>query len=94
MANAGSRPSSRHCSSNDSDAVRPDYSLLAAHEQAKLYRIVHEILLAYCGSWAKVSAVPMMSIYERLLGWRKNLPVEIRDADSEDEALPHLLFLQ
>lgn len=88
----GSR--SRRHSHTDGDDLRPDYSLISACEQAKLYRIVHEMLLAYCGSRGKVVVLPLLSIYERLLSWRKDLPISIRDVRAEDEAPPHQLFLQ
>lgn len=90
----GALSQSRRRSQSEGDAARTDYNLKSAYEQAKLYRIVHEILLSYCGSRGNVSGSQMISIYERLLDWKEGLPTKEPDPDSEEEAPPHLLFLQ
>ncbi|KAL8718909.1 MAG: hypothetical protein Q9225_004012 [Loekoesia sp. 1 TL-2023] len=89
----GSLSQSARNSQSESDDARLDHNLKSAYQQATLYRIVHEILLSYCGSRGQVSGSQMISIYERLLDWRKGLPPEEPDPDSEEEAPPHLLFL-
>lgn len=90
----GDPPRPRRDSSTDGDSMKPGYSLISAFEQAKLYRIVHEILIAYCGIGGVVSVESIMPVYERLLSWKRELPMAISHTDSEAEAPPHLLFLQ
>ncbi|KAL8838753.1 MAG: hypothetical protein Q9170_002002 [Blastenia crenularia] len=81
-AGALSKSPQEHSQSNR-DAIRPDHGLKSAYEQAKLYRIVHEILLSYCGSRGKVSGSHMILIYERLLNWKRELPRDPSDAGPE-----------
>ncbi|KAL8941360.1 MAG: hypothetical protein Q9216_002299 [Gyalolechia sp. 2 TL-2023] len=83
----------RRRSQSDSCTVRPAHYLRTAYEQAELYRIVHEILLSYCGSRGKVSGSDIVLIYERLLGWKKDLPTETPNAGAEDEGSNPGLFL-
>ena len=73
---------------------RPSYLVVTAFEHAKLYRIIHETILVFCGSRGKVSAHHMLLIYERFLEWKERLPTPLADVDVQDEALPHALFLQ
>ena len=68
--------------------------MATAHENAKLYRIIHETILAFCGSRGKVSAHQLLVIYERYLGWKEHLPPSLSDVDGEVESLPHAIFLQ
>lgn len=77
----------------DSDV--PDHlslSVMTASEHAKLFRTVHESILAYCGSRGKVSAQKLLEIYERYMAWKDELPPALRDLDNDP--LPHVLFLQ
>lgn len=77
----------------DSDtSERPGLSVMTASEHAKLFRIAHETILAYCGSRGKVTGRRLFDVYERYLTWKDNLPPEIRDVDNDP--LPHVLFLQ
>ena len=71
---------------------RPGYTILTIAEQAKLYRIVHETILVYCGNHGKVSARSLAELYNRFLSWMERLPIELRLKDSDP--LPHVLFLQ
>ncbi|KAL9594951.1 MAG: hypothetical protein Q9219_006731 [cf. Caloplaca sp. 3 TL-2023] len=87
------RPARGQQVQDEVDGVQTDDCLSSAYQQAKLYRIVHEVLLSYCGSRGKVSGSEMISIYERLLNWKKELPTETKDAGNEDEGPHHLLFL-
>lgn len=87
-------PARRHSSSDSDGSEGGDYSLTSAYELAKLYTLVHEITLAYCGARGKIAVERMISIYDRLLTWRRQLPQGLRDPVAEDEAAPHLLFLQ
>ncbi len=68
--------------------------MVTAHEHAKLYRIIHETILVFCGSRGKVSAHHMLLIYERFLGWKEGLPPSLSDVNEEVQPLPHVLFLQ
>ena len=73
---------------------RPSYSLLAAYEQAKLNRIIHETIKLYCGSMGRITAMSTLKVYERYLNWEHNLPRRIGIFGVEDEILPHVIFLQ
>ena len=71
---------------------RTGHRLLTSGEHAKLYRIVHETILVYCGSRGKVTAKGLAGLYERYLSWMEKLPIELKIDDSDP--LPHVLFLQ
>ena len=71
---------------------RPGHRLLTSGEHAKLYRIVHETILVYCGSRGKVTPQGLAGLYERYLSWMEKLPTELKIDDSDP--LPHVLFLQ
>lgn len=71
---------------------RLSYSAVTAAEQAKLFRIVHETVLIYCGSRGKVNALHLLDVYESYLMWRDALHPEIRYTDNKP--LPHVIFLQ
>lgn len=71
---------------------RQGFSLLTASEHAKLFRIVHESILVYCGSRGRVSARALLDLYKRYVNWKANLPPDLRNLESEP--LPHVLFLQ
>ncbi|KAL8649438.1 MAG: hypothetical protein Q9210_004393 [Variospora velana] len=86
------RPQSQRHSPTGSDT--DGYSLASAYEQAKLHRMVHEIALAYYAIRGKFAVELMILIYDRLLSWRRELPVGVRDPVIEDDGSPHLLFLQ
>lgn len=71
---------------------RPSYSMLTATEHARLFRIIHETILVYCGSRGRVSARALLDLYERYVDWKEHLPPPLRV--QEAEPLPHVLFLQ
>ncbi len=71
---------------------RLSQSVVTASEHAKLFRTVHESILAYCGSRGKVSAQKLLDIYERYMAWKDGLPHALRELDNDP--LPHVLFLQ
>ncbi len=77
-----------------SESRRPSYLLSTANEHARLYRIVHETILVFCGNRGRVSAHHMLLIYERFLEWKERLPAPLAGVDGDGEALPHALFLQ
>ena len=71
---------------------RKSFATLTACEHAKLYRIVHECILVYCGSRGKVSANSVLDLYHRYIVWKDGLSPDLRSV--EDQPLPHILFLQ
>lgn len=82
-----------HKQPGDNDSpVRKGLSVMTASEHAKLFRIVHETILVYCGSRGRVRAHHLLDIYGRFLSWKNGLPPELLDVI--DEPLPHVLFLQ
>ena len=76
------------------ESRRPSYLVSTANEHAKLYRIIHETILLFCGTRGKVSSHHMLVIYERFLEWKERLPPPLADVDGDGGALPHALFLQ
>ncbi|KAL6718992.1 hypothetical protein ACLMJK_003227 [Lecanora helva] len=70
---------------------RAGYASMTAAEHSKLFRIVHEAILVYCGSRGIVTAHHILDLYKGYLMWRDELPSEIRDIDHEP--LPHVIFL-
>ena len=66
--------------------------MLTASEHARLFRIIHETILVYCGSRGRVSARALLDLYERYVDWKEHLPSDLRLQESEP--LPHVLFLQ
>lgn len=73
---------------------RPSYALRTAFEHAKLFRIVHETILTYCGHNGRVSAFDVSLLYDRYLGWMEDLPELMRAGGGNEDVLPHVLFLQ
>jgi len=73
---------------------RPSYTVLTASELAKLYRIIHETILLYCGTKGKVSAHHLIKVYERFLAWKEELPSQLSQVADDHSALPHALSLQ
>lgn len=74
--------------------MRPSNALEVASSHAKLFRLVHETILIYCGSHSKVSAEQLLKLYERYLHWKDNLPPAIAAVELSVEPMPHVLFLQ
>lgn len=73
---------------------RPDYAALTASESAKLYRIIHETILLYCGGTGRASARQLLKVYERFLSWKEELPTQISQTENDSNVSPHVLFLQ
>lgn len=73
---------------------RPSYTILTASELAKLYRIIHETVLLYCGKNGSVSSHHLLDIYQRYVKWKEELPPQICDVTPNNDALPHVLALQ
>lgn len=71
---------------------RQSLATLTACEHAKLYRIVHECILIYCGSRGKVSTKSILDLFQRYVMWKDGLPPGLRSV--EGQPLPHVLFLQ
>ena len=71
---------------------RQSFAMLTACEHAKLYRIIHECILVYCGARGKVSPNSLLDLFERYLAWKDGLSPDLQSV--EDEPLPHVLFLQ
>ena len=71
---------------------RQSFATLTAYELAKLYRIIHECILIYCGSRGKVSANSLLDIFRRYLMWKDGLARDLQNV--EGQPLPHVLFLQ
>ena len=67
-------------------------ALLTARESAKLYRIVHECILVYCGIRDKISADSLLDVYQRYIRWKEDLPPDLRSVSGQP--LPHVLSLQ
>ena len=87
------------CDDDDDDddeekPMRPSHALEVASEYAKLFRIVHETILIYCGSRGKVSAESLLKLYKRYLHWKDNLPPEIAAVELSMEPMPSVLILQ
>lgn len=70
---------------------RQSLATLTACEHAKLYRIVHECILVYCGTRGKVSAHSLLDLFQRYIMWKDGLPPDLRSI--EGQPLPHVLFL-
>ena len=68
------------------------FATLTAREHAKLYRILHQCILVYCGARGKVSADSLLDIFQRYIAWKDGLPPELQSV--EGKPLPHILFLQ
>lgn len=73
---------------------RPSYTVLTASELARLYRVIHETILLYCGTNGKVSAHHLIKVYERFLAWKDELPSQISHVADDHSASPHALSLQ
>lgn len=73
---------------------RPGHALATAFEHAKLFRLVHETILTFCGKNGRVSAHALSGLYDRFLGWMEELPEMIRGVSDEANAVPHVIFLQ
>ncbi len=73
---------------------RPSYTILTASHLAKLYRVIHEAILLYCGNKGKVSAHHLIKVYERFLAWKEGLPSQISLVADDHSASPHALSLQ
>ncbi len=71
---------------------RRGFSVMTASQHAKLFRIVHELLVVYCGSRGRVGAMHLLNVYKRFLSWKDEMPPELMDG--RDSPLPHVLFLQ
>lgn len=71
---------------------RPSFATVTAHEQAKLYRLVHECILVYCGARGKVSANSLFDLFQRHIAWKDGLPPDLRSV--QGQPLPHVIFLQ
>lgn len=71
---------------------RKSLAILTACESAKLYRIVHECILVYCGIRGKISADILLDVYQRYIRWKDDLPPDLRSVS--DQPLPHVLSLQ
>lgn len=71
---------------------RQSFATLTACEHAKLYRIVHECILVYCGARGKVSPKSLLDLFQRYVTWKDGLPPNIRSVVGQP--LPHVLFLQ
>ena len=71
---------------------RLGFATMTACEHAKLYRIIHECILVYCGARGKVSAPYLLDCFQRYIEWKDGLPSDIRSIESQP--LPHVLFLQ
>lgn len=71
---------------------RQSFAVLTAREHAKLYRIIHECILVYCGNRGKVSANPVLDLFQRFFIWKDELPPVLQSV--EGQPLPHVLYLQ
>lgn len=71
---------------------RQSFSTLTACENAKLYRIVHECIVVYCGTRGKVSSHSLLNLFHRYIIWKDELPSDLRSVGGEP--LPHVMFLQ
>ena len=71
---------------------RKSLAYLTACENAKLYRIAHECILVYCGVRGKISANTLLDVFQRYIGWKDELPPDLRSV--EGQPLPHVLLLQ
>lgn len=71
---------------------RQGFATQTACEHAKLYRIIHESILVYCGARGKVSAKALLDCFQRYVEWKDGLPPSLRSIESQP--LPHVLFLQ
>lgn len=71
---------------------RQSFATLSACETAKLYRLIHECILVYCGNRGKVSANILLDLFQRYIMWKDGLHPDIRNL--EGQPLPHVIFLQ
>lgn len=75
-------------------ARRPGHFLVTAFEHAKLFHLVHETILTYCGNRGRVAAVELFQLYDRYLRWLAELTESVRTVKEDDNPLPHVIFLQ
>ena len=68
------------------------FATLTACEHAKLFRIIHQCILVYCGAQNNISADSLLDVFQRYKAWKSGLPPQLQCI--EDEPLPHILFLQ
>lgn len=64
---------------------------------AKLGQIIHETAGVYWGRSDNVSARSVISLYRRLLDWKRALPMDLAvtsDGVTLSHPLPHILSLQ
>lgn len=73
--------------------TRPSHAIVAACNQARLFRIVDESFDLYCGVRGQVSAVKFLVVYRRYIDWKADLPPVIANVDVADQPLPHILYL-
>lgn len=79
----------------DVDTVkRSGHALITAFEHAKLFRLVHETILTYCGIHGQVTALELSRLYDLYIRWMEALFETIRVVREEDDSVPHVIFLQ
>ena len=74
--------------------TRPSLSILTACYQANLFRIADNIIQAYCYPVGKINEEVIHTLYKQLEEWKNNLPDELCINSSEENPLPHVLYLQ
>ena len=87
------QPGDSNLSSGEQNSdERQSFATLTACETAKLYRIIHECILIYCGARGKVSANSLLDLFQRYIMWKDGLPPDLQSV--EGQPLPHVLCLQ
>ena len=79
---------------DDGFFIRPSHAILVASEHAKLYRIIHQTILTYCGNTGEISADRLSGLYDQFVEWKDDLPYTIQNVDGDYRTVPHALFLQ
>ena len=74
--------------------TRISYAMDTASEVSKLYRIIHQTILIYCGSRGRVTQNRLFDNYMRYRALYETLPISVTINEEEGPTLPHILFFQ
>lgn len=74
--------------------TRRSYTIATASELSKLYRIIHQTILVFCGSRGRVTEHRLFQNYMRYRTLHESLPGSITIHEDDSVALPHVLFFQ
>ena len=81
---------------DDEKEIPPCASLATATAcyQARLFRLVSRINSLYCGAMGRVKWTAIAELYDQIIVWKRNLPIELHVSSNGFNPLPHVLYLQ